>query len=334
MCHFSLVLCIFPAIYGIFTCLPTPQPVFDIIGVSYYSDGVRSIVIKDRYEYWQNLSLPLNNFVAQIATMARFHADRSEHECALRWLHDWAQQGALLGNISNGQAEMLRQWSVSGLSLAYLRVCRLQRDRDAVIEQWLVRTVLPAVAEWNKRLMWQKRNNHLYWSGLSALSVGLAADNRSLIAYGRAVYAEGIGDITENGVLPLERLRGRRILHYHAYALQPLMMMAELSRTIDEDWYQMDGGKIGRLVQLTVRGLRDVSVFQAIARLSDVEEPRGTQLGWLWLVARSGVAQDVLPLDDVIDKTGLRKSAFLPRLGGDVSEHTLSQFRLQMCKVR
>jgi poly(beta-D-mannuronate) lyase len=316
-----------------FTCDPTPPPIFDIVGISYYADRADSVVVAERYEHWQNLSQPINDFVVRVASMARVNASTDEHTCALNWLRDWARQGALLGNVSNGQAEMLRQWSISGLSLAYHRLCRLRSEHDAVIEQWFVRTVLPAINEWNKHIRWQKRNNHLYWSGLSAMSVGLAANDPSLIAYGRAIYVEGIGAITDIGVLPLERRRGRRILHYHCYALQPLMMTAELSRSLGEDWYRLRNGRIGRLVQLSVRGLRDVAVFQSIARQTDIEQPRGAQLGWLYLVARSGVAPNVLPLDDVIDKTGLSKTAFVPRLGGDLSDFASARFQLGRCAV-
>jgi len=48
-------------------------------------------------------------------------------------------------------------------------------------------------------------------------------------------YKDGIDEIAADGTLPLEMGRGQRALHYHLFALAPLVTMAELAAANGED---------------------------------------------------------------------------------------------------
>ena len=69
----------------------------------------------------------------------------------------------------------------------------------------------------------------LLLGGLGVLATGLATDDDALWQAGHAAFQKGIDDIQDDGSLPLEMARGQRALHYHDYALAPLVMMAELA---------------------------------------------------------------------------------------------------------
>jgi poly(beta-D-mannuronate) lyase len=325
-CAFLLFLILVAKSLG---CVPPPPAIKNVAAVSYYDDAAYSIISPERFALWKKLSQPINDFVGNVTMFARSGATEREHACAMQWLLAWARGRALLGVVMNGQAEMLRQWSIAGLSLAFHRLCARKRFYDAsvAVAEWFVDCVKGATNAWNRRNPKHRRNNHLYWSGLAALGAGLAANDTKLIAYGRNVYLEAMSHITESGVLPLERERGRRILHYHCYALQPLMMMAELSGMLGENWYAFRDYRIGKLVRLAVGGLRNVALFESLSGLSDVEMPSGSQLAWLWLIESAGVAPSILPLNDVIDGANLMRDSFVPRLGGDVRDYSQKRFQ-------
>ena len=72
-----------------------------------------------------------------------------------------------------------------------------------------------------------RQNNHLYWAGVELAAIGVAADNPKDFAWAMDTYNTGVDKIQPDGTLPLEMARGSRALHYHLYALAPLILLAE-----------------------------------------------------------------------------------------------------------
>ena len=76
-----------------------------------------------------------------------------------------------------------------------------------------------------------------------------------------ATYDNGVDQIQPNGALPLEMARGGRALHYHLYALAPLVLLAEFGEVNHLDLYAHANGAIHRLVDFSVAGLQDPTPF-------------------------------------------------------------------------
>src|SRR5260370_2005134 len=76
-----------------------------------------------------------------------------------------------------------------------------------------------------------------------------------------ATYDNGVDQIQPDGVLPLEMARGGRALHYHLYALAPLVLLAEFGEANHLDLYAHANGSIHRLVNFSVAGLKDPAPF-------------------------------------------------------------------------
>jgi hypothetical protein len=80
--------------------------------------------------------------------------------------------------------------------------------------------------------------------------------------WGMQSFREGVATVEPNGVLPHEMVRGARALHYHLYALQPLLVIAELGEANHVPLYAASNGSIHRVIALVVSGLQDPSFFQ------------------------------------------------------------------------
>jgi poly(beta-D-mannuronate) lyase len=73
-----------------------------------------------------------------------------------------------------------------------------------------------------------------------------------------------------------------RLLHYHLYALAPLVLLAEFGEVNNLDLYAHGNGALHRLVSVSVAGLSDPAPLQKATGVKQ-EVPRvatGDQIGW------------------------------------------------------
>ena len=105
-----------------------------------------------------------------------------------------------------------------------------------------------------------------------------------MLGQGRAIFEKGIGDIEDDGTLPMEMARGEKALHYHNYALAPLVVMAEIgSRATGEDWYGVRDHRLDLLAEKVLSGWRDRSWFAEKAGVAQEKLGGHTDLGWVEL---------------------------------------------------
>lgn len=267
-------------------CPPVPPPVVDLTIERYYEDGAGSIVEPTRMEAHKAQSAPLKEFVGTVTRLAdRAHLQRSSPvqtiACALTWLRGWAQGGAYLGTVSSKQAEAQRKWDLAGTSLAYVKLRRWASPEDrAVIEPWLAKWADATRAAFDDASI--KRNNHWYWLGLAQMGVALATDDAKRRQSAKAIFEDAMKDITPEGTLPLEMARKARALHYHVFAVEPLVVMAELAAARGEDWYAPNDGALHRLVKTAAQGLADPALFDKVAGVAQ-QRPVKTGYGWAHL---------------------------------------------------
>ena len=261
-------------------CPAPPSPVRDIKAQGYYTDVKSSIVDEEKRRQNIEMTKPLDEFLRQIAEWS----DNGRGECAAAWLAGWARGGALQGemvHVNNDQSDYMRQWELDGAAMVYLKVKKdAAPEQRAAIDPWLIDIARRNLAYWDNPA--KHRNNHYYWTGVGVLAAGAATGDKALLAKGEEIYRQGLGDISDDGSIPMEMARGAKALHYHNYALAPLVVMAEIgTRLTGETWYGWRGGRIDLLADRVLEGWRDPSWFAKAT--GETQEPLGghTDLGWV-----------------------------------------------------
>jgi poly(beta-D-mannuronate) lyase len=283
---------------GLAKCPEPPPAIRDFYAVRFYGDADGSVIDPELARRHKAAVAPLTAFLRQVTSDADKALRRNDPKmaaCPLDWIASWAKDRALLGTMGTKQAEYQRKWDFTGLAMAYLKLSRhASPGQRATIQPWLIELADAATAFQTGK--GRKRNNHLYWLGLGLAATGIAADSSRHWAAAREIMREAQQNIGKDGALPLELERGSRALHYHAFAVTPLVVMAELAARRGENWYDTEGGALHRLVAFTVRGLEDPAIVDA--RAGTVQErPPGTGAGWLTLYSArfSRLSDDRLP---------------------------------------
>lgn len=267
-------------------CPAVPPPVIDITLERFYEDGAGSIVEPTRMEAHKAQTAPLVEFVGFITKQAdRANSQRSAPDgtarCALSWIAAWAKGGAYLGKMSSKQAEAQRKWDLAGTALAYLKLKHWATPQDrAAIEPWLGKWADTARTHFDDTRI--KHNNHWYWLGLGEAAVAIAIGDDKRWHTAKSIYIDALKDITPEGTLPLEMSREGRALYYHVFAVEPLVVMAEMAAARGEDWYALEDGALHRLVKKTTEGLADPTVFDRLAGVAQ-QRPVKPGYGWAWL---------------------------------------------------
>jgi poly(beta-D-mannuronate) lyase len=105
-------------------------------------------------------------------------------------------------------------------------------------------------------------------------AAGIVANNRKLFDWGMDTYREGVAKVEPDGSLPLEMKRGQRALHYHLFAVSPLVCLAEFGEDNGLNLYAEHHYAIKKLAVLSTQGLIDNSFFAKAAGIAQ-DAPNG-----------------------------------------------------------
>jgi poly(beta-D-mannuronate) lyase len=225
---------------------------------------------------------PMRGFIAQLNKSA----DAGQWSCTVDLLQAWAKADALMGPISGYQGYYERSWAGTDFALVILRmpddVRGANADKLAVVDKWLERI---AIATRDSEAINHLHNNLVYWAGLNLVAIGTVANQPQLIDSGLLRAREGIRDIGPNGALEREVKRGNRALHYHTFALIPLVFMAELVQRRRINLYQENDHAIGRLANLVIDAVQNPASFAKITPIKQDLFPWTFQdeLSWMEL---------------------------------------------------
>jgi len=265
----------------------------DLVTDGFYrlDDPTHSIIDPVRQEAYRKSSdgvKAVGMGVVKAADDYRTTGSRKAAQCAMAQIVTLAQESSLAGKMSSNQAYYVQGWVVGAVAIAYLKI----RETDVATSQQreTVAKWMESVGEQTKNYYdthkraghGDSQNNHLYWAGVELAAVGVAANNRKDFDWAMATYDNGVDQIRPDGALPLEMARGSRALHYHLYALAPLVLLAEFGEANHLDLYAHANGAIHRLVNFSVAGLQDPTPF-AKATSVQQEVPKtitGDQIGW------------------------------------------------------
>jgi poly(beta-D-mannuronate) lyase len=265
----------------------------DLVTDGFYrlDDPTHSIIDPVRQEAYRKSSDGVKNVGMTIVKAAdgyRSTGSRKAAECAMAQILTLAQEHSLAGKMSSNQAYYVQGWVVGAIAIAYLKIRETGIATPQQIEtiaNWMQSVGEQTVGYYDahKRVgHGDSQNNHLYWAGVELAAIGAAANNRKDFDWAMSTYDNGVDQIQPDGALPLEMARGGRALHYHLYALAPLVLLAEFGEANHLDLYAHANGAIHRLVNFSVAGLQDPAPFVKATGIQQ-EVPKtvnGDQIGW------------------------------------------------------
>jgi poly(beta-D-mannuronate) lyase len=312
-----------PSTSGERVACPEPaDPVRDVMGVSFYTDAYHSIVdlrlINNNHTQLKAISTFLG-MVSQMTDRYLRSGDTAAAHCAFVWLSHWARANAMLGRV-NQQGAYERKWTLGGLALSYVKIQHAPDLDDQAryqVQRWFRRLAAVVRAEYQHPERVDNRNNHAYWAGMAIAAVGIATNDRGLFEWGLAQYRLGIKQIQEDGTLPLELDRKGRALHYHLYALTPLVMLAEMGERNGIPLYQEQHGRLSHLVNRVVQGVSNPEAFGHLANAAQIDPmpPRGgSNVAWveIWLAQ--------FPDPELTRWIANRRPVIDPRMGGNITQ--------------
>jgi poly(beta-D-mannuronate) lyase len=265
----------------------------DLVTDGFYrlDDPTHSIIDPVRQEAYRKSSDGVKAVGMQVVKAAddyRMSGSRSAAQCAAAEIVTLAQDRSLGGKMSSSQAYYVQGWVVGAMAIAYLKIREtgfVTPQQTEAVANWMQSVGEQTIGyyETHKRAgHGDSQNNHLYWAGAELAAIGVAANNRKDFDWAMATYDNGVNQIQPDGALPLEMARGARALHYHLYALAPLVLLAEFGEANHLDLYAHAGGSIHRLVNFSVAGLQDPAPFVKATGVQQ-EVPKivtGDQIGW------------------------------------------------------
>jgi poly(beta-D-mannuronate) lyase len=278
---------------AVYACPAIAHIAPDLVTDGFYrlDDPTHSIIDPVRQEAYRKSSDGVKNVGMAIVKAAddyRTSGSRMAAQCAITQILALAQEHSLAGKMSSNQAYYVQGWVVGAIAIAYLKTRDTgvaTPDQTQIIAKWMQSVGDQTIAYYDghKRSgTGDGQNNHLYWAGVELAAIGVAADNRKDFDWAMATYDNGVNQIQPDGTLPLEMARGGRALHYHLYALAPLVLLAEFGEANHLDLYTHANGALHRLVKKSVDGLHDPTPFEKATGVRQ-EVPKvisGDQIGW------------------------------------------------------
>lgn len=281
---------------GLYACLEIPQPERDIQAMVYFKDKANSLIDPDQFARNKNAVRGVEDFARGVQGIAEAYlrsapADGSIAQCALDWLAAWAESDAMLGEMSSRQSLYERQWMIVGLGIPYLIIRdepTLSPRKKALVRDWFVKLLAalrdpPTPRDLSDSLrIRDSRNNIQNWAGAATMVAAVVLNDRPAFDAAVESYKRGIDEVAPDGSLPMELARLSRAQHYHIFALQPLVLMAEIGMRNGVDLYSYREGAIHRLADLVIRTLDDPKWFEnrASAPQEWIGKPSGALFAW------------------------------------------------------
>lgn len=256
-------------------CLAPPAAVKMLAIPGYYENRQEwSRQVKPLYRYLDSLARITDGYLRQK------HRFSEAASCGLEWLYAWAGDDALVSYTNSPQGKYARKWASGSIALSYLKIRDhpgLDQEKRRSVERWIGQ--LAEAVEDSSTGETSRRNNHAYWNGLANMANGIVLSQKRLFDSGIAAYKLALSEMRSDGALPLELERKEHALHYHNFALSPLIFIAELASRQGIDLYREKSrqafaspaegeAEVHKLVKLVVRSLEDPAYFKKFSSVA------------------------------------------------------------------
>jgi len=274
-----------------YTCPAAPAFAKTIEIGSYYVDDHASVVDPAKFAAFQKASDAPNQLSRSVALAADAYlskGSRAAAQCVFSLLDAAAKAKAWSGHMSGYQGVYTQNWLLSAVAISYLKVRPsglATHEQDVEIQRWfglLAAQVRQFFDDEIQRLGSDGENNHIYWAGLAVAAEGIANNDHGGFQWGLMAYRIGLHLIEPDGSLAAEMHRGQMALHYHLYALGPLIILAEFGEANGLDLYAENHGAIHRLVRFCVAILNDPTLLEKRTGVKQVVTLPygGSDIGW------------------------------------------------------
>ena len=268
---------------------------------------------------WRQAIRPLFAFedgITDLAAADMLLGDPYYGNCLIGLLDKWASQGALL-KFHYGSKTKQAWYNTEDMLFSAGQAYALVRGRypelasaEARIDDWLKRAS-------RNHISWPGGpdsccNNHFYRRALHAAIIGVTTGADDLFQFGVSALYSALHEMRPDGGLPRELERPGRAIHYQNYALQYLVLIAEI---VERQGYTAYGLEIGG------RRLADaVNFFVGLVHDSAKYgyDPRGQYLGfmtdpqyfawaeiWLSRFRNEALTQMVEPLRPIVNRSAV-----------------------------
>jgi poly(beta-D-mannuronate) lyase len=271
---------------------PAPPPFAKTLEVgSYYVDSHASVADPQKLAAFQKASeapTHLSQFAALAADAYLDKGSRAAAVCVYSLLEAAAKANAWAGKMPGFQGVYVQNWLLSAVAISYLKVREsgvAAPHQDAIIQKWFKALGSRVEDYFSGAIMrgaTDGQNNHLYWAGLAIAAASIACTRPKDFEAALSTYRSGLDAIQADGSLIAEMNRGQMALHYHLYALGPLIILAELGEANGLDLYAEHQGAIHRLVNFCVAGLEDPSLLEKRTGVAQIVALpyAGSDIGW------------------------------------------------------
>ncbi len=269
-----------------YTCPPVVHLSPNLTTSGFYSDARSSIIDPAKMAAYARTSGPYKKLGQEIVNASDFWRSTGSREaaaCALQHMEAGARDGVFTGRMSSRQAYYVQGWVIGAIAISWLKLAGSGQETPEarrLVLPWIVQVVHQTQGFYART---HARNNHLYWAGVEASAAGIAAGNQEFFDWGVSTYRTGIAQIEPDGSMPLEMRRGRRALHYHLYALAPLVYLADFGAVNGLDLFAEGDHALARLERLCVLGLHNNQFFvkaTGIAQDAPDGAPAAEQISW------------------------------------------------------
>jgi len=272
-----------------------PEPVHlsrDLTTDGFYADSKSSIIDPVKWKAYSESSGPYKNLGDQAVVAAdayRTTGSPAAAKCVLKLLSRAATDGVFTGKMSSRQAYYVQGWVIGALAIAYLKVRdsgMIEPAQAAELTTWMKTVALQTMQFYDaasSKPGGEAGNNHLYWAGVEIAAIAIAASDRSMFDWAMRTYGNGVQQITPEGTLPQEMRRGQRALHYHLYAIAPLVYLAEFGNDNGIDLFAENHFAIKRLVVRAIAGLNGGGYFDretGIPQDTPKGPPTAEEMSW------------------------------------------------------
>jgi poly(beta-D-mannuronate) lyase len=281
-------------------CGKWPKPVVMLATQTRYNtnDKSRTNIDEDASEEYERLIAPVRQLSRSVVEFGnRFvlsgGADTKSAYCAGQGLALWAKGNALT-IATTDVANFNRATFLGAVSSAYIQIKQskqISSSDNTVIRNWLKRLSSETRSFYQKKRdsLSVKPNNIQFWAALGVANASVALNDRSGFKWAMTGFELGVCTITPEGAIPREVDRKSLALHYHTFALQPLVSLAELAERNGYDGYAACDGKLQTAVDFTLQQIDNPSALAALANAKQKsigELKSNNDLAWLELYAK------------------------------------------------
>lgn len=280
---------------GSYDCPSLPPLPKDIVASSFYSDSKHSVIDPARLAAYRAAQRPYMETMKEAENAADAYqqtGNRAAAACVLQILDKDAAASSMTGSMSTNQAHYVQNWTLGALAVSWLKV---RMANPGTPEQ------RRSAIDWMKLVAGQTRdyftmrhargtndgtNNHYYWAGFAVMGAAVSSNDRALYDWALGTFSDAVSRIAADGTLPLEMGRGQRALHYHLFALGPIVMLAEFGEANGENLYAARDHAVERLANRAIAGLENNSYFSEKAGVpQDTPAPTGLDSNdIIWMV--------------------------------------------------